>query len=160
MPQFIIAGTPIDFPDSGSSPDWSPAVISFAQAVTNALNTVVGTYNVAPQTQDISVYNPGTSVDITNLNFSTALIRAVFISYAIYRTTSSANADEAGTLVAVYNPNNPATHLWEMSQSSVGHGGISFYMTDTGQLQFTTTALSGTGHTGTISFAANVLLQS
>jgi len=160
MPKISIQGTVIDFPDSGTSPDWSEAVIAFAEAVTSALNLVVGNYNIQPQTQDISASNPGTSVNIGSLNFSTALIRSVSVSYAVYRTTNSTTAYEFGNLNAVYSPNNPTNSKWEMSQSRTGNGQISFYMTDTGQMQYTTTTISGTGHSGKISFSATALTQS
>jgi len=140
MPTITINSQQIDFPNSSASPDWSPAVIQFAQAVEAALSTAVNAFDVAPQTFNIDSYNSASNVNIPNLSFPTSAVRAVFIHYSIFRTTSSANADEAGDMIAVYNPNNPSGKLWSITQGNVtsGTGGaqLSFNVTDSGQFQF------------------------
>lgn len=160
MPTITIGNTVINFPDSGSDPNWAPALIDFAEAVQNSLNGVVGPADVAPQTFNINAYNPGTNITIPGLSFSTSLVRGVFIKYSVYRTTSSANAAETGFLTAIYNPNKPSTQQWEVSRQFAGDGQITFSMTDTGIAQFTTTALAGLSHTGILSYSATALLQS
>jgi hypothetical protein len=161
MPQIVINSQVIDAPDSGSSPNWAPAIIQFMQAVEQALAVAIGTYDVAPQAFTINAYNPGTSVDIPNLSFPITNVRAVFVRYAIYRTTDTETAYEAGDLIALYNPNNPVNTKWALSQGNKtgGDGLTSFYMTDNGQFQFTTTALSGSNHAGKIIFDARALEQ-
>jgi hypothetical protein len=47
-----------------------------------------------------------------------------------------------------------------VGQQLVGDGYITFTVTDTGQVEFSTTAISGTGHTGTLTFVAQAILQS
>lgn len=157
----VIQGTQIDFPSSADAPNWAPAVISFAQAVEAALNSAgVGAFDVPPQVLDISIYNPGTSVNINPLNFPITVVRAAFIRYAVFRTTSSNTAYEVGELEIIYNPNGPSGNLWEVGRQYVGNGLITFYVTDAGQVQFTTSTLAGTGHEGKISFTAQTLTQS
>lgn len=155
----VIAGQVINFPSSAESPDWSPAIIQFAQAVTAALSSAVGPYDVPPQTQNIDASNPGTNVNITSLSFPISQVRSAFIYYAVYRTTSTTTAYEAGTLNIVYNPSNPIGMKWEIGQERVGDAQIVFNVTDTGQVQFSTALLGGINHTGRISFNAHSLLQ-
>lgn len=154
-----ISGTTIEFPSSGASADWSPAVIQFAQAVEGALASVVGAFDVPPQIQIIDSYNPGVSVDMPSFSFPTSDVRAAQLIYSVYRTTTTETAYETGTLEIVYSPNNPSTQQWETSRSYTGDGKISFYVTDAGQVQFTTETMGGSNHSGTISYTAKALLQ-
>ena len=161
MPVITILGQAIDFPDSAQQPNWAPAVIEFAQAVEDALNAAgVGTFDVPPQVLTIDAYNPGINVNINALAFPTSAVRGAFIRYAVFRTTSTANAYEIGTLNIVYNPNNPVGDKWEITREFTGDGQITFDITDDGQITFSTLTLSGINHQGKISFSAQSLLQS
>jgi hypothetical protein len=46
---------------------------------------------------------------------------------------------------------------WEFTNFSTETGGINFLITDSGQVQYTTNNMSGTGHTGQIRFRARVI---
>lgn len=160
MPLITVNGVPIQFPDSGTSPNWAPAIIEFAQEVATALTSTSGPYDVSPQSQDISASNPGTAnTNITALNFSTTNVRGIFIRYTVQRSTNSTSVYEAGDFIGVYNPNNSSGFKWDISQQRAGNAKIAFNITDTGQVQYTCTAISGTSHTGKITFAAQALQQ-
>lgn len=150
----VIQGKVIEFPSSGNSPNWAPAVIEFAQAVEAALQSVAGSFDVAPQTFVIDSYNPGSNIDIPNLNFPSSDVRASFIRYTVHRETDSVEVNEAGNLWAIYNNTNGT---WDFSQESGADASIEFSITNTGQVQFTTTTLSGLNHTGFITFTAQSL---
>lgn len=160
MPVIQIGTTVIQFPDSGTSPNWAQPIIDFATAVQNTLSGLAGPADVFPQIFTIDNFNPGTAVNIPNLTFSTTIVRAAFIRYTVYRTTSSTNANEAGVLIITYNPANPTGNKWEYDRNYVGNGQITFTVTDTGQVQLNTIALAGLNHTGVITYAAQALLQS
>lgn len=160
MPEIQIQGTVIDFPDTAQSPDWSEAVIQFAVAVENALASIVGAFDVAPQVLIIDAYNPGTNVDIPNLSFPTSSVRSAFIRYSVFRTTTLETAYESGELQIVYNPNGPVNNKWEYAQSKISDGKISFTITDTGQVRFSTTSMSGSNHAGNLTYVAQSILQS
>jgi hypothetical protein len=160
MPLITIGSTIIDAPDSGASPNWAPAIIQFMEAVAQQLAITSGAFDVAPQSFSLDAYNTASNIDIPALSFSTSNVRAVFIRYAVYRQTTLANADEAGDIIAVYNPNNSVGFKWTVSQVRTSGGAqISFNMTDNGQIQFSTTALSGASHSGKITFEARALEQ-
>lgn len=152
-----IAGTIIDFPESGTSPDWAPAVVEFAQAVESALSSLVGTYDVTQQTFALDSYNPGTSIDIPNLSFPTSTVRAAQIKYAVYRATTTANGAESGNILVVYNT---ALGTWEIERDYVGNASITFAISTTGQMSFSTTTLAGSSHTGTLTYEARALANS
>lgn len=63
-------------------------------------------------------------------------------------------------MIVVYNPNGTVGSLWELINYHSGNGDILFNILDTGQVQYTTTSLSGPNHAGIISFSAQSLLQS
>lgn len=155
-----IQGNLIEFPSSSQSPNWAEAVIKFAQAVEGALATIVGAFDVAPQSLIIDAQNPGTDVDITALSFPTSSVRSAFIRYAVYRTTTLEVAYESGELLIVYNQAGPINNKWEIAQRLVGDGKITFNITDTGQVRFSTTAMSGSNHAGKLTFVAQSILQS
>lgn len=154
-----IGGSPITLPSSGESPQWSSGIIEFTQAVETALNAAIGPYDIAGQVMNIDSYN-GTGADITNLSFTTSSVRAAFIKYAVFRTTSSTTAYESGNLITVYNPNGTPGSLWEVSRDYVGDGSITFSISDLGQVSFVTTTIAGTSHVGVLSYSATALQQS
>lgn len=160
MPDLDIQGTTVSLPNSGSSPNWAEGVIEALELLAEAANEAVGTYDIAPQTFDISSFNSATNENISNLSFSTATVRMAIITYYVYRTTNSENAVEAGTIIVDYNANRSTNEKWNLVQVNSGDASITFSMTDAGQMQFTTTALSGTGHSGKIGFSAKALQQS
>jgi len=159
MPEITIQGTPVEFPDTAAAPEWSEAVIQFAQLVETALATIIGAFDVAPQSIVIDAYNPGTDVDIPNLSFPTSTVRAAFIRYATFRETDSTTAYEAGELTIVYNPDGPTDNKWEVGQRLQGNGSVTFSVTDTGQVRFSTSAIAGASHEGTLVYVAQAILQ-
>jgi hypothetical protein len=154
-----IQGTVIAFPTSGEPQNWSEPVVDFATAVEGALAGIVGPADIAPQLLDISAFNPGTDINLPNLAFSTSVVRGAFIRYAVYRTTSTTTVAEAGYITIVYNPTNPSGFNWETANTHVGDAQVSITVTDTGQVQISTAALSGINHSGTCTYAAQALLQ-
>lgn len=154
-----ITGTPISFPSSAESPNWAPGIIEFAQAVEIALNSVLGAFDVPPQIQVIDAHNPGTNVDIANLSFPIANVTGAFVRYSLIRTTSTDTAYEAGNLIVTYNPNGGVGEKWEISRDYVGDGKISFAISDSGQISFTTTTMAGINHVGKLSYTAQALSQ-
>jgi hypothetical protein len=164
MPDIVIQGTTISFPDSGTSPNWAPAVIQFAESVATALTSSVGTYDIAPQNYVIDLHNAVSNQNIPALTFPTSQVRGALIRYAVYRTSTTQVAAESGLMQAIYNSN---AGTWELSRDYVGDGKIAFNITNTGQVQFSTNAadgttaasLTGTNHQGKIIFAAQSLLQ-
>lgn len=162
--KITVKGTTITLPSSGSSPNWSPAILEAFSALANAVNSFAGTYDVAPQVQDISQYNSNSNIQIDNLFFPPQDVRASTIYYTVYRKTSDSGSgdnqevSESGTLEITYNESR-IIEKWEMVRCGQGDAHIDFNITDLGQVTFTTTALTGTDHTGIISYRAICILN-
>lgn len=165
MPKITIKGTVITIPNSGASPNWAPGIIEGFQALADAVNAVAGTYDVPPQVQNIDANNSSTNIDINNLIFPSADVRAVTIYYSVYRMTEDSGppdgmeVTESGTLEMNYNDSRSVTEKWELVRSGQSEAYIDFSVTDLGQIRFTTTALTGINHTGIISYRAISILN-
>lgn len=159
MPLITIAGSVIDFPNEASSPSWAQAIIQFATLTANALSSVVGPYDILSQSFVIDAYNPGTSITIPNLAFSTSTVRAAFIKYSCSRSTDSNMVYEAGQIIIVYSANNPTGNKWEIITERAGDAQIDLEITDSGQMTVTTSSISGLNHVGRLNFSATALAQ-
>lgn len=165
MPRITIKGTEIDLPNSGGSPNWAPAIIEAFQAIADAVNAVTATYDVAPQAQNIDANNSSTNIDINNLVFPSADVRAATVYYTVYRMTDDSGPPdgqevvESGTLEINFNDARPVTSKWELVRSGQGEAFIEFNVTDLGQIRFSTTALTGINHTGILAYRAIAILN-
>lgn len=156
----IIGSSVIEVPLSAEAPNWAPGINAFIDAVASSLNTVAGPFDVANQVINIDSANPGSpNTDIAPLNFPITSVRAAFIRYSVFRSTNSTTAYEAGNITIVYNPSNPIGNKWEVLQDFAGDGKLAFNVTDTGQIQYSATAIAGSGHTGRLTIVAQALLQ-
>lgn len=165
MPKIVIKGKTINVPNSGASPNWSQGIIDAIQALSDAVNSVTATYDVPPQVQNIDANNESTNVDLNNLSFPSSEVRAATIYYSVRRKTDPSGppdgmeVTEAGTLEISFNDSRPVTQKWELVRSGQSNGLISFNITDTGQVRFTTSPLTGINHTGIISYRAISILN-
>lgn len=152
-----IQGTEIEFPTPGESPNWAPAVLEFAQAVEDALQAAIGDFDVFPQTF-ILTSNANSNLDIPNLNFPIDEVRSAFITYSVYRSTATNSSFDSGEMVVIYDSLNTTWYLQREADSN-SDTDIMFNITSAGQIQITTTSLSGTGYSGRIAFSAQALTQ-
>jgi hypothetical protein len=160
--KITIKGTVITLPTSGASPNWSPAIIEAFKAIADAVNSVTGTYDVAPQTQNIDSNNPSSDIELSNLNFPPADVRAATVYYTVYRKTTGVGRQEvteAGTLEISYNDGRASNKKWEIVRSGQGDASINFAISDLGQIRFSTTAITGDNHTGIVSYRAISILN-
>lgn len=159
MPVLVVQGQVIDLGNSGSDPNWAPALIAFCTAVAAALQGVAGDFDVSPQIFTLDAYNPGVNVAIPLLNFPVSNVLSVQISYSVVRTTTTTNVTDAGVLTMVYNATNPVNAKWELNRTgnTDGGAGITFSVTDAGIVQFTTTTLGGLSHQGKLCYSGKAL---
>lgn len=151
-----IQGNIIEFPTSADSPNWASAIVDFAQAVEDALSGLAGTYDVAPQVYTISS-DINSATDVPLLSFPTANVRGAFIRYALYRTSNTTTEVECGNLEVVYNT---GAGSWQISRDAVGtNSTVTFTITNTGQVQFESTAIGGTYSTGKLTYSAQAMLN-
>lgn len=149
----------VSLPESSASPNWAPAILQAFLLIEAALNGITSTFDITPQILDISAFNTATNEDVIGLTFSTTAVRSAVITYYVYRTTNTENKSESGQIFIDYNPGRTINNKWSLSREAVGDGAITFSITDTGQVQFSTVALAGSSHVGYIGFFAKTISQ-
>ncbi len=160
--KIVIQNTEIQFPTSGESPNWAPAMVKFAKAVENALNASVGPYDVAPQVQ-VMDNNGFTDADITNLSFPPVDVNQVVIDYSVQRSITEVVDKiytEGGVLTCTYRPED-GVDPWSFTQTKTGDAQCEFTVEPSGQIKVSFTALPGSSvtHRGIVSFRARALVS-
>ena len=153
-----IQGVTYNYPESGTDPNWAEEASSWSSAVTSALNSLLGSGDILLSTATIA-NNQSSSADVSGMLFDPTSVRAANISYTIYRVTAtvtSGNA-ESGTIYITYDNNASSGNKWLLSQQINGSSGVTFSITDLGQVQYTSTSLAGASYSGTIKFSAKTL---
>ena len=153
--QVTISGTTYTLNQQGDSPPWGEDLSSLLEALVEVANSVVGTGDIL--TTSFSVANNiSSATNITGLVFDPAQIRSAIISYSVYRSTNSTELSEAGQIMVTYKS---TANSWELARYSVGDAGLTFTMLPSGQMQFTSTNMSGTGYSGLLKFNAKAFTQ-
>lgn len=159
--EVIVNSQPIQYPTSGDSPGWGPAATDFAVEVANVLNSLVAPTDILTTAFTIN-NNVTTFTDILGLSFNTGLVRSAYqIPYAIYRvsTANPSGHAETGLIQAVYDNAAASGSKWAVSIDFTGDSGVTFNMTDLGQMQYKSSDINATGYSGLLNFSASTLGQ-
>ncbi len=161
MPRLVVGTTVVDFPNAGSDPSWAPAVIEFAQAITDQVNAIASPFDIVPRVQ-ILTNDTNTNLTLTGAVFPSGSVRAFNFDYGIYRTNGVTAVAEVGKLYAVYNT---LTASWQLENDFVGPrqaNGTPYHTFDMNgdQIVLSTVALGGSYDTtnSKISFSATTQL--
>ncbi|MBW3544551.1 MAG: hypothetical protein KY428_02940, partial [Bacteroidetes bacterium] len=152
---FIVGVDEFEFPDQGDSPDWGEQITDWAEAVTDALKNVQQPNDILT-TQASIANNQTTAASITGFSFDTSEVLAVNAEYIVIRKTVSpaTNLVESGIIEGNFDGTN-----WSITRKHIGDAGIVFTITAGGQIQYTSSNISGTSYTGEVSFKAKVFNQ-
>lgn len=151
-----VNGNNFSYPEAGDPPGWGEGASNWADEVTEVLNTLSNVNNVL-ETTFILTNGQTTPANVTDLVFSTSSVRAAEIDYSVYITTDSEELTETGKLVIAYSN---VSGTWDIAQYALmDDSGIEFSILNSGQVQYTTTTIAGTGYSGTLKFKAKVLTQ-
>ena len=114
---------------------------SWAESVTKALQTVQGPNDILLSTATL-INNTTSSTNVTNLTFNTANVLSVSVDYFIVRVHNPGSGNvtltESGTIDANFDGT-----LFKSLQSGVGDVGVGFTVNASGQVQYTSTDLTG-----------------
>ena len=151
-----VNGLPFSYPSAGEAPGWGENATDWASAVTDTVNGLIGPGDILASLFSITNnQGPGeggaTPANVTGLLFNSTAILGAIVYYSVTRKTDTNEAVETGELRLVYKPNSAT---WIMAQSLVGNAGISFSVTSLGQIQYTTSNLSGSNYIGKMRFRA------
>lgn len=155
----IINSVPYEIPDAGDPPGWGGDTTNWMTAVTDAINSLVGSADILPTSFTIA-NNQITASDVTGLIFDGGSVRSSIVTYNIYRISDlnpEGNA-ESGTLTVLYDSN--ASNPWTMTQGDVdGYSGVNLNITNSGQIQYTSTDIGTVNYSGIMTFYAKSILQ-
>ena len=98
------------------------------------------------------VNNQAVAADLTPLTFDYRYTSQATIEYLIQRTSSSAEAVRAGKLNVIYLPNSNSWNIADVAEVTTGTPGITFTITSSGQVQYTSTNQAGTGEISRLVF--------
>lgn len=132
--------------------EWFDALRDAGQRLENYTGEVI------EETSFAVVNNQSSAANVTGLVFDSADVHAAFIDYRIRRVTTGGGATElveAGQLTAIYRPSTG----WELSigPSSGDDAGLVFTITSIGQVQYTSTNITGTPSVSEMKFKARCI---
>lgn len=94
--------------------------------------------------------NQSSAQDVTSAFFDPLLARAIEVSFNTYRSTSTNELAATGTIYLAYLT---IAGTWEIScDSTFSNAGLTFDITDAGQLTYTSSNLAGTSYSGNMKF--------
>lgn len=156
----IINGVTVAFPSSGQDANWSSAVIQAIQLIAEALNISAGPFDIPPQNY-VMTSNVNSNVDIPNLSFPVTDVSGAIVFYTVGRHTDTTVLSQTGFLLLNYDSSRATNSKWQVTDQYTNSGAqIVFSMTDVGQVQFSTTSISGPNFAGHIQFRALAVLNS
>jgi hypothetical protein len=152
---------PFEYPIAGDSPGWGQAASDWAAEVTLVLNDLLGPNDIIETTFNVA-NNVTSSSNVNGLVFNTGQVRAATVAYSIYRisTSNMYGFTESGTMNVSYDNLAPGGSKWSLVIGNVtGNSGVTFTITDAGQIQYQSTDLGSAGYSGVMHFKAATLEQ-
>lgn len=150
-----INGQTYPLPIQGDQQPWGEAESTIIEALIDVVNTLAGAGSIISTTFTIA-NNQASAANVSGLAFSNSSIRGAVISYSIYRNTSTTEGSETGQVLVTYKS---VANTWEIANYNSGDAGVTFSITNTGQVQYISTNYSGTSYTGKIIFSAVAIPQ-
>lgn len=158
--QLIVGTQVINFPNAGADASWAPAVIQFAQAVTEQLATLSSQFDISPRVQTLTS-DANTNLNISGAIFPDGSVRSFRFTYSIYRTNGVTSLVEEGIVSGVFDTLNATWDLQRDFQGPRQSNGIPYHMFSISgdQIQLSTVAMGGSydSITSEITYSAKTL---
>lgn len=126
---------PFELPTQGSQAPWAEGLDGWHEEVTKVLNSLKGNSDILETGANIA-NNVTSPTDITDFKFNAAQVRSFAVRGNITRTNDANSQYEEFVLVGL----RTATG-WDLQQDGIGNAGVSFSITNAGQVQYTSTNL-------------------
>lgn len=140
----VVNNIPYEYPIPGDAPGWGEGATDWAEQVTIVLNNLNGPDDITQTTFPIS-NNVTSPANVNGLIFNTGTVRSAVINYSIYITSAAFpfGNSESGVINITYDNGAPSGSKWSLIQYGVnGNTGVVFSVTDSGQVQYTSTNLA------------------
>ena len=140
----------------GDSAGWNEEATGWAVEVTRVLSSIQNANDILETTFLLS-NGQVTPANITGMVFNTSTVRSAVVEYSIYISTSTAELQESGELVLGYKS---TAAEWTIAQRDTGEDSeVVFSILASGQVQYISSTVAGTGYSGTIKFTAKTISQ-
>lgn len=150
-----INGSTYSIPKQGENPPWGEELSDLLIALVDVVNSSSGSADIILTSFNLA-NNQSSAANVTGATFDTSQVRSSIIQYSIYRSTTLSELSEVGTIYLTYKT---TAATWDISQTYGGSSGITFSITAGGQLQYTSTNMSGSSYVGKMKFTAKSFLQ-
>lgn len=152
---------PFEYPIPGDSPGWGQGASDWAEEVTFVLNDLLGPNDITETTFNIGNNITG-STNVNGLTFNTGQVRAAQVAFSVYRlsTAQQSGHSESGLMTLSYDNLASSGSKWSLVIGNLtGNSGVTFTVTDTGQVQYQSTDIGSAGYSGVMHFKATALAQ-
>lgn len=144
---------PSDIPVRENGGGWENRVVaSWFNQIRTALIDLFGGGSIG-ETDFTLANNQGSAANVTGLSVSSASYRGAVVEYDITRKTDTASSEvrSMGQMFLQYRAQSSA---WEIAgiQENGDDAGITFSVTSGGQVQYTSTNISGSNYVGKLTF--------
>jgi hypothetical protein len=153
--QVTLNGSTFNIPNQGENPPWGEELTDLLVELVEVSNSSVGTADVLLTSFTVA-NNQSSAANVTGASFDTSQVRSFIMQYSIYRSTSTNELSEVGHLYGTYKS---TAGTWDLAQTYSGSSGVTFTITSAGQIQYTSTNVSGSSYSGKMKFKATAFLQ-
>jgi len=154
----VVTGRGLDVPYQNQLLDKNGILTVAWQQFFRMLYLVVSTLGI--ETSFPLVNNQVLAADITGLQFDSRKINQVSVEYLIQRVTTGGGATElitAGMFMLAYKPTSETWHVVAIGTPGPSSSGITFSVTASGQVQYTSSNITGTASISKITYRARTL---
>jgi hypothetical protein len=141
-----VNNVPFNIPVQGEQPPWGEDLTNYFTEVAKVLNSLKGANDILETGATIQ-NNITTYSDIPDFKFNPSTVRSFAVQGSITRTTGSTKVYESFTLSGLRTDS-----TWILQQDGFGDAGVSFDITNAGQVQYKSTNITGTSYSGLIKF--------
>lgn len=153
--QVTIQGTTYTLNQQSDNAPWGEQLSDLLQTIVDVANNSVGPNDILTTSFSIA-NNVSSATNVNGLNFDPSQVRSAIINYSLYRHTNSNELSECGQILITYKT---TAGTWELAQTYAGSSGVTFTITNTGQIKYTSTNVSGSSYTGKMKFNARAFTQ-
>lgn len=154
MPILTVNNKSFNYPDEGEAPGWGNDATAWAKEVTDVLNFLQSPGDIVNSIATIN-NNQTLPLDVVGMVFSSANTRNARVTYQVKRSVTGTVLIQSGTLFLDWNPQ---TSSWILTHDyTAGDAGVVFSVLPSGQVQYTSSNMTGSGYVGEIKFNAKTL---
>lgn len=143
----LLAGhTAINYTPANTAGESNSAISSHLKGIDTALASAGG----GDTTGTATIAQNQTNSNITGLSFDGSLYRSIIVRASISRKTATVEKDETVEMKCTYNT---LSNTWTIAVEGEGNAGVTYNITNAGQVTYSSDTLSGITYVGQIRFS-------